>query len=268
MTRSMSVMKILPSPDFAGLGGLDDRLDHLVHQVAAHRHLDAGLGHEVDDVLGAAVQLGVPALPSETLHLRHRHARDADVRERGAHVVELEGLDDGGDQFHERILRHCGPGTLRREGFCSFHATRRMQRITRAGCCGRRRIAPPRRRTSLGHPPALRRSALVRQRRARPWAILRAMYQQIVIVGGRTGGGADRGYPTPHGLRRQAHAGRGRALAPLPAPAAVQEVPGGGLERERLLIRPAQFFAEHRVHDAPRPSRHRHRPARAPRAPG
>src|SRR5438477_12061540 len=68
----------------------------------AYRDLDAGLGNEVDHVLGAAIQLGVSPLAAEALHFRDRHARDADIGQRGAHVVELERLDDRCDQFHGR----------------------------------------------------------------------------------------------------------------------------------------------------------------------
>src|ERR1700693_927034 len=105
--------------DLAGLGGLEDRLDHLLGQVAAHGDLDARLGDKVDHVLGAAIQLGMSALPPKALHFRDRHARHADVRKRGAYVVELEWLDDGGDQFHGRAPSFLGFG---RAGVCSFHA--------------------------------------------------------------------------------------------------------------------------------------------------
>src|SRR5580704_16789757 len=54
--------KDLAVADLAGLGGLDDGLDHLIDEIAAHRDLDAGLGHEVDHVFRAAVELGVAAL--------------------------------------------------------------------------------------------------------------------------------------------------------------------------------------------------------------
>src|SRR6185312_17385341 len=48
----------------------------------------------------AAVQLGMALLASETLDLGDGDAVDAHFRKRLAHVVELERLDDGGDQFH------------------------------------------------------------------------------------------------------------------------------------------------------------------------
>src|SRR6516225_1980688 len=103
--------------DLAGLGRLHDGLDDLIDQVAPHRNLDPRLGYEVDNVLRAAIQLGVSALAPKSLHLGDRHPRHTDVRERGAYVVELEGLDDRCDQFHERTLPLRG---LRRVGILQF----------------------------------------------------------------------------------------------------------------------------------------------------
>src|SRR5205807_6559932 len=74
----------------AGLGGLDDRLDDLIGEIAPHGDLDAGLGDEVDYVLAPPLELRVSPLPAETLHFRHRHARHADVGPRRAHIVQLE----------------------------------------------------------------------------------------------------------------------------------------------------------------------------------
>src|SRR2546430_7724006 len=47
--------------------------------------------------------LPIPPLPAEALHFRDRHARHADIGQRGAHVVELERLDDRCDQSHETL---------------------------------------------------------------------------------------------------------------------------------------------------------------------
>jgi hypothetical protein len=43
----------------------------------------------------------VAPLAAEALDLGHGDALDADVGDRLTDVVELEGLDDRGDQFHE-----------------------------------------------------------------------------------------------------------------------------------------------------------------------
>src|SRR5438552_5531979 len=86
--------------DLAGVRRFLDRLDRLLEHLRLDRRLDLHLGQEVDDVLRAAVELGVPFLPPEPLHFRHGDALHADCRERLAHLVELEGLDDCRYQFH------------------------------------------------------------------------------------------------------------------------------------------------------------------------
>ena len=41
----------------------------------------------------------MPTLATEALALGHRHARNAELRERGSYLIELERLDDRGDEF-------------------------------------------------------------------------------------------------------------------------------------------------------------------------
>ena len=55
-------------------------------------------------ILGAAVDLRLPLLPAETLHLRHGQALHAQGCQRLAHIVQLEGFDAGNDQLHLGIL--------------------------------------------------------------------------------------------------------------------------------------------------------------------
>src|SRR5918999_988057 len=86
--------------DLAGVGRALDRLDRLLEQFRLDRGLDLHLGQEIDHVLLAAVELGVAFLPAEALHLGDGDPLHADRRERLAHLVELERLDDCGDQFH------------------------------------------------------------------------------------------------------------------------------------------------------------------------
>src|SRR5207302_1385219 len=62
--------------------------------------LETHLGHELHLVLGAPVDLGVPALAAEALDLTDRHALHADLLEGLAYVVELERLDDSCDELH------------------------------------------------------------------------------------------------------------------------------------------------------------------------
>src|SRR5271169_2452663 len=82
------------------------------------------------------------ALAPKTFHLGDGHARNADIGQRGTHVVELERFNDRGDQFHLRALRRMSnalfiesissgrrtggrrTGISRQERICSFHATR------------------------------------------------------------------------------------------------------------------------------------------------
>ena len=59
------------------------------------------LRHELDRVLGAAVHLGVPALATESLRPRDGDAGQAELCERLLHVVELERLDERGDELHD-----------------------------------------------------------------------------------------------------------------------------------------------------------------------
>src|SRR5215813_11928381 len=95
--------------DLPGLGGSRDRIDHLVDAIGRHRHLDLHLRQEVHGVLGAAINFGVAFLAAIALHLGDGHAADAEPRERVAHVLELEWLDDGNDELHGTP-----PGTLKR----------------------------------------------------------------------------------------------------------------------------------------------------------
>ena len=68
--------------------------------LSVDEHLEACLGHGVDGVLRAAVDLAVAALSAEAARLAHGHAGDVEGLEGGADVVDLERLDDGGDELH------------------------------------------------------------------------------------------------------------------------------------------------------------------------
>src|SRR5688572_2694711 len=86
--------------DLAGVRRALDCFDRLLNQLRLDRGLDLHLGQEVHHVLRAAVELGVAFLPPEPLHLGHGNSLHADRRERLAHLVELERLDDRGNEFH------------------------------------------------------------------------------------------------------------------------------------------------------------------------
>src|SRR4029077_15238820 len=86
--------------NLASLGGAADRLDNLVNVLFGDGDLDADFWQEVHRIFGAAIDFGMALLAPITLHFSNRHSVNAN-REKGvAHFVELERLDDGGDQFH------------------------------------------------------------------------------------------------------------------------------------------------------------------------
>src|SRR3989304_5742850 len=90
----------LPVADLAGPGGGQDPLDHRRHHFGVHYRLDLGLGVEGDHVFRPAVDLRVPLLAPEPLHLEDRHAGDAGLVQRLLHFLELERLDDRFDLLH------------------------------------------------------------------------------------------------------------------------------------------------------------------------
>src|SRR5512146_191431 len=91
--------------DPAGLGRLDHDSDEVVGVLVLAQDLDADLRYQVDLVLGAAVDLRVPALPAVPARLGDRQAVDAERLQRGLDVVQLERLDDSGDELHLVSLR-------------------------------------------------------------------------------------------------------------------------------------------------------------------
>src|SRR6201999_2265708 len=86
--------------DPPGLGGAPDRIDRALDQVVADHDLDLHLGQEVDDIFGAAIELGMALLPPEALGLGDGDALQSHFLERFLYLVELERLDDGFDFFH------------------------------------------------------------------------------------------------------------------------------------------------------------------------
>ena len=96
--------------DLSGMRCFGDGVEAGVSLGFRYHDFDFHLGQEVDDILRAAIELRVALLAPEALDLGGRHAGDADVRQRFAHVVELEGLYDGFDFFHRwRFLRPIRP---------------------------------------------------------------------------------------------------------------------------------------------------------------
>ena len=89
--------------DLAGARCLDDRLDRRLDLVLGDNDFDLDLRQEIDDVFGAAVELGVALLAAEALDLGDGEPRDADLGERLAHFVELERLHDRFDLPHRGL---------------------------------------------------------------------------------------------------------------------------------------------------------------------
>ena len=106
-TCSRSKTKILPSPILPVLAAFSIGFDHAVEQVVLDRGLDLHLRQEIDDVFGAAVELGVALLPAEALDFGDGDALHADRRQGFADLVELERLDDCGDEFHGFLVSGC-----------------------------------------------------------------------------------------------------------------------------------------------------------------
>src|SRR6185436_16986109 len=96
--------------DASGLCRLLDRLDHLCDLLVADDDLQLHFWQEVDDVLRAPVELGVPLQTPEALYLGDGEALHADRGQAFLHLVELEGLDDPLDLFHARASSSNGEG--------------------------------------------------------------------------------------------------------------------------------------------------------------
>jgi hypothetical protein len=90
--------------DLAGTGRLDDGLDGGIDVLGIDDDLDLDLGQEIDHILGTAIEFGMALLAPEALDLGDGQAGDTHFRERFAHFVEFERLDDGFDFLHVRFL--------------------------------------------------------------------------------------------------------------------------------------------------------------------
>src|SRR3546814_848754 len=83
--------------DLAGVGRLGDGLDDAIELIVGDGHVDLYLRQEIDDVFGTAIQFGVALLTTEAFDFGYGDALYANFRQRLAHVVQLERLDDGSD---------------------------------------------------------------------------------------------------------------------------------------------------------------------------
>src|SRR5690625_3500466 len=87
--------------DLAAVRGLDQRTGDGGDVGVRDEHLHPQLGHQIDSVLGAAVDLGVPALASVAAGLPDGHAVGADIGQCLLDRREAVGLQDCGDELHE-----------------------------------------------------------------------------------------------------------------------------------------------------------------------
>ena len=99
-TSSTGTVQILPSPIRPVWAALRMTSTTLSASMSSTRTSRRHLRHEVDGVLGAAVDLAVAPLAAVAAGLADRHARDAEGLEGLLHLVELVRLDDRGDELH------------------------------------------------------------------------------------------------------------------------------------------------------------------------
>src|SRR4029077_2456879 len=90
--------------DLAGPRRGSDEVDDLVGVGGLDQDLELHLRDEVDLVLRPPEGLGLAALTAVPLDLAHGEAEDAGPPQGLLHLLQLEGLDDGGDE-----IRHDEP---------------------------------------------------------------------------------------------------------------------------------------------------------------
>jgi len=82
------------------MGGLLDGLDRPFGEVVVDDQLDFHFGQKIDDVFGAAIQLGMALLPAETFRLDDRQPLKADLVQGFFDFVEFERFDNCLDFLH------------------------------------------------------------------------------------------------------------------------------------------------------------------------
>src|SRR5215470_4002318 len=86
--------------DLAGLGRRADGLDNLVDLVGIDGHFNLELWQEAHRIFSASVDFRVALLAPISLDFGDGHPVHPDAGQSVADLVELEGLDDGHDDFH------------------------------------------------------------------------------------------------------------------------------------------------------------------------
>src|ERR1043165_5762057 len=87
--------------DTDGAGHGQDRLHDVAHDIVLDHDFDPNLGHEVHHVGRPSIDLLLPTRTAKAFDLIDGHALNADLAKAILHVVQLEGLYDGFDFFHE-----------------------------------------------------------------------------------------------------------------------------------------------------------------------
>jgi hypothetical protein len=86
--------------DLTGVRGLRYRFDHLVGQVIGYHDFDFYLWQEADVIFRTTIDFSLAFLAAKTLHFRHGQSLNPKRGQGFPDVVELEGLDDGHNEFH------------------------------------------------------------------------------------------------------------------------------------------------------------------------
>jgi tRNA-(ms[2]io[6]A)-hydroxylase len=97
--------KNLAVTHFTGSRSTNDRLDGSLGKLITHGYLDFRFRQEVDNVLGAAIQLGMPALAAKAFDFCHGHAVNADFAQSIAHIVKPKWFYDCCNQLHSGVPR-------------------------------------------------------------------------------------------------------------------------------------------------------------------
>ena len=94
------VNKNLAVADFSGACCTFDGFDRALDVFSVNRGFDLDLWQEVNHVLSAAIQLGMAFLTAKAFDFSNSDTLHANLREGLADLIQLERLDDGGDEFH------------------------------------------------------------------------------------------------------------------------------------------------------------------------
>jgi hypothetical protein len=100
--------KDLAVADFARAAGpapFNDRVDRRLDEMVVDRNHQLHLPQQIDRDLMAAINLSLPLLPAEALHVHDRQPNDFDFRKGRLHVFKLAGLDNRNDELHVFRLR-------------------------------------------------------------------------------------------------------------------------------------------------------------------